>query len=139
MSTNKLAYMKSLRTRMRDNATYSNNLRMAQYSNPEEEAQKSLGVRMPFKHTPELLATMSDLRMWTISYSPTKKNNLQRMQEMHRIQNEFLYMQSNTLGKRIIAGIILWFVVNKLAKKKFLNNGSKDSHDPCFRDTTATL
>ena len=82
---------------------------------------------------------MHDLRLWTVAYSPSKQNNLQRMQEMHRINNEAIYMTSNALYKRIILGIFLWFVVNKLARGKYLNNGAKDSHEVSWRDNTSTL
>ena len=58
---------------------------------------------------------------------------------MHRINNEALYMISDSLYKRIIAGIFLWFFINKIAKRSLLNNGAKDSHEVSFRDNTATL
>ena len=86
-----------------------------------------------------MLCHMHDLRLWTLSYSPSKTNNLQRMQEMHRINNEALYMLSSAMYKRIIFGVFLWFFINKINKKKWLNNGSKDSHEVSWRDNTATL
>ena len=86
-----------------------------------------------------MLCHMHDLRLWTISYAPSKTNNLQRMQELHRINNEALYMLSNAMYKRIIIGVFLYFIINKLAKKRFLNNGSKDSHEVSWRDNTATM
>ena len=41
--------------------------------------------------------------------------------------------------KRIFAAIFLYFLVNKIAKRKLLNEGAKDSHDPNWRDITAHL
>jgi len=37
------------------------------------------------------MAHMHDLRVWTIAYAPSKSNNLQRMQEIHRLNNEMWY------------------------------------------------
>ena len=97
------------------------------------------GLPTSFKNDWSLLCHMHDLRLWTIAYAPSKKNNLIRLQELHRINNEALYMISNSLYKRIIFGAFLWFFINKMAKRKYLNNGAKDSHDVSFRDNTATL
>ncbi len=46
---------------------------------------------VPFKHTWALMAHMHDLRVWTIAYAPSTKNNLQRLQEIHRLNNEMWY------------------------------------------------
>ena len=48
-------------------------------------------------------------------------------------------MISSSLYKRIIAGVFIWFFINKIAKRKYLNNGAKDSHEISYRDNTATL
>ena len=48
-------------------------------------------------------------------------------------------MISNSLYKRVIFGVLLWFFINKMAKNRLLNNGAKDSHDVSFRDTTAHM
>ena len=61
------------------------------------------------------------------------------MQELHRINHEAIYRISNALYKRVIFGIFAYFLINKLAKGKYLNNGSKDSHEISWRDNTATL
>ena len=135
---NKLAYLKSGRQNLRESITYKNNIGMSAFKDRHVEAEK-LGKAVPFKHDWNLLCHMHDLRLWTIAYAPSKQDNMQRMQELHRINNEALYRISNALYKRIFAGIFLFFFINKFAKKRYLNNGAKDSHDVSFRDNTATL
>ena len=44
-----------------------------------------------FEHTWALMAHMHDLRVWTIAYAPSRQNNLQRLQEIHRLNNEMWY------------------------------------------------
>ena len=97
------------------------------------------GQAVPFKHSWAMLSHMHDLRLWTIAYSPSKINNLQRLQELHRINNEALYLIQSSLWKRIILGFFLFMLVNKPLKNKYMNNGSKDSHEVSFRDNTAHL
>ena len=138
MSGNKLAYMKSTRQNLREAVSYRNNISMNRFTDRHRDIEKK-GIAVPFKNSWALLAHMQDLRLWTITYAPSKMNNLQRMQELHRINNEALYMISNSMYKRIIFGVLLWFFINKMAKKRLLNNGAKDSHDVSFRDTTAHM
>ena len=102
------------------------------------DAEKK-GAPIPFKHTFAHLCHMHDLRLWTISYAPSRTNNLKRLQEIHRINTEANYLIADAIWKRILIGAGLWFVINKFAKAKYLNNGAKDSHDISFRDNTATL
>eukprot|EP00352_Strombidinopsis_acuminata_P006656 CAMPEP_0176356044 /NCGR_PEP_ID=MMETSP0126-20121128/13735_1 /TAXON_ID=141414 ORGANISM="Strombidinopsis acuminatum, Strain SPMC142" /NCGR_SAMPLE_ID=MMETSP0126 /ASSEMBLY_ACC=CAM_ASM_000229 /LENGTH=94 /DNA_ID=CAMNT_0017708969 /DNA_START=121 /DNA_END=405 /DNA_ORIENTATION=- len=94
---------------------------------------------MPFKHTWALMAHMHDLRMWTLAYSPSRANNLQRMQEIHRLNAEMNYGISDAIGKRILAMIAFWFFVQKIAHKKYMNQGNFDSHDASWRDTPAHM
>ena len=82
---------------------------------------------------------MHNLRTWTIAYAPSSKDNLKRLQELHRINNEMWYYVSNAMWKRIIAGVFLWFFINKIAKHRFMNNGPKDSHDLGWRDVAAHM
>ena len=135
---NKLAYLKSTRQNVREAVSYQNNMGVGQFTDKYVQAEQR-GRAIPFKHNWNLLCHMHDLRLWTIAHSPGSQNNLQRMQELHRINNEALYMVSNAMWKRIIIGIGLYFFLNKIAKRKYLNNGAKDSHDVSFRDNTATL
>ena len=65
------------------------------------------GQAVPFKHSWAMLSHMHDLRLWTIAYSPSKINNLQRLQELHRINNEALYLIQSSLWKRIILGFFI--------------------------------
>jgi hypothetical protein len=93
---------------------------------------------LEFKHSWANLAHMHDLRVWTIAYAPGK-NNLQRMQEIHRLNNEMWYQVGNAMWKRIIALIFLYFFFTKIAKKRFMNNGSKDSHEANYREAPAHM
>ena len=97
------------------------------------------GAKVPFKHTYATLKQMHDLRVWTICYAPSTTNNLKRLQELHRINSEMWYYVSDAMWKRIIAGVFLWFFITKIAKKRFMNNGAKDSHDFGWRDVTAHM
>ena len=81
---------------------------------------------------------MHDLRLWTIAFAPSKQNNLRRLQELHRINNEAIYLINRAIGKRILVAIFLYFLINKIAKHK-INHGAKDSHDTNWRDNTSTL
>ena len=47
------------------------------------------------------------------------------------------YQVGQGLWKRIIAMVFMWFFFTKIAKKRYMNNGAKDSHDISLRDTTA--
>ena len=85
------------------------------------------------------MSHMHDLRVWTIAYAPSTKSNMQRMQEIHRLNNEMWYGVANAMWKRIIVMVFLWFGICKLGKHKFLNQGMKDSHDASYRDTTAHM
>ena len=134
----RLSHLKSTRTNLREAVSYQNNIGMEAFKDKKIEGQKA-GVKIPFKNNWAMLCHMHDLRLWTITYAPSMKNNMQRMQEIHRINNEALYMIQNSLYKRILFGIFIWFFINKMAKRKYLNNGAKDSHEVSFRDNTATL
>lgn len=94
---------------------------------------------MPFRHDWKTLAHMHDLRLWTIAYAPSYHNNLQRLQELHRLNNEMWYMVSQVLWRRVVILTILWFLVNKIFKRRLLNQGQWDSHDASYRDTTAHM
>ena len=73
------------------------------------------------------MAHMHDLRVWTLAYAPTQKNNLQRMQEIHQLNNEMWYMVQNSLWKRVIVGIVLWIFVTRVAKDRYMNHGMFDT------------
>ena len=135
---NKLSFMKTRQAKALESVRYVTNIKPAGFVDRYSDREQK-GLPVQFKHSWAMIAHMNDLRMWTLAYAPTQKNGLQRMQEMHRLNNEAIYLVQDALWKRIIVGVFLWFLVNKIAKKRFLNNGAKDSHDGSFRDTTATL
>ena len=135
---NKLKIFKSRRQNFREAVTINNNTGQHEFKDLYIEAEKQ-GTKIPFKHSFAMLCHMHDLRLWTISYAPSRTNNLQRLQELHRINDEALYLMQRALGQRIIAGIFLWFLICKIGKNTWLNERSKDSHDVSFRDNVATL
>ena len=90
-----------------------------------------------FKHSWATMAHMHDLRVWTIAYAPGKRNNLQRLQEIHRLNNEMWYQVSQALYKRIFAMIFLWFFFTKIAKQRFMTVQAKDSHETSMADHPA--
>ena len=136
--SNKLAFMKSTKQNLRESVSFANNINQAVFQDKHIALEKK-GIAVGFKHSFAHLCHMHDLRLWTITYAPSKTGNLQRLQELHRINNEANYLISTALYKRVIFGIFLWFLINKVAKGKYLNNGSKDSHEVSFRDNTAHL
>ena len=73
-----------------------------------------------------MLAHMHDLRLWTIAYAPSSHNNLQRLQELHMLNQEMWYMYSNALWKRIIALVVFFYYVSKVRKDKYMNHGNFD-------------
>ena len=135
---NKLSHLRSARQNLQRSSSYVNNIGQSPFNDKLRDSEEK-GLRIPFKINWATLCHMHELRLWTITYAPSSQNNLQRLQEMHRINNEALYMISNSLYKRVIFGTILFFTISKLAKKQYLNDRSKDSHDVSFRDNTATL
>jgi hypothetical protein len=70
---------------------------------------------------------MHDLRVWTLAYAPSRINNLQRLQEIHQLNNEMWYLVSSALWKRILVLFVFWFLTTKIYKKKFMNQGNFDS------------
>jgi hypothetical protein len=70
---------------------------------------------------------MHDLRVWTLAYAPSKHNNLQRLQEIHLLNNEMWYMISNAMWKRIIGMIVFFFLTTRIFKERYMNQGNFDS------------
>ena len=82
---------------------------------------------------------MHDLRIWTITYAPSTKDNMRRLQEIHYLNQEMWYMVYRSLWKRLLVGIALWFFINRFASKRYLKKYNNDSHDAHWRDTTAHM
>lgn len=70
----------------RSSMRMQNNVRASQF---EDKLLKQKSVE--FKHTWAMMSHMHDLRVWTLTYAPSRQNNLQRMQEIHRLNNEMWY------------------------------------------------
>ena len=99
---------------MRDFLTMSNSYRQHEFKDKiiESEIPK-------FKHSWTMMAHMHDLRVWTLAYAPSTKNNLQRLQEIHRLNAEMWYGVSQSIYKRIFVLIAFYFFVNKIAKERY--------------------
>ena len=82
---------------------------------------------------------MHDLRMWVLAYAPARFGNMQKLQEIYRLNAEMNYLIQEALWKRFLAGVALWFLMNKIFKNKFVNRGKKDSHEAGYRDTVAHI
>jgi hypothetical protein len=94
-------------------------------------------MKAPFRHDWNILAHMHDLRVWTLCYAPQRINNLERLQEIHHLNNEMWYMVSSAMWKRIMAMIVIWFFVTRVAHKRYMNQGMFDTHDAQYRDAPA--
>ena len=132
-------YLKSNYRNFRDYLRPVNHKRQAIYNDKFLEPQKQFGEKIPFKHDLRMMAHMHDLRMWTIAYAPANHGNLQRLQEIHRLNNEFNYLWVNALYKRILIGIVAYFLIVKIFKKRYANKGAEDSHEISWRDTSAII
>ena len=131
----KLSIFKNTRQNFRNYIAPSRNLRQAEYN--DRFLQK--GEKVPFKHDWALMAHMHDLRVWTLAYSASRVNNLQRLQEIHRLNAEMNYQISHAMWKRALYLIAFWFLVNKIRPGRYLNQGMFDSHDTNWRETPATM
>ena len=119
----KLKFLKSNKHIFRDTCRISNSYRQANYV----DYFLREGEKAPFRHDWKILAHMHDLRLWTIAYAPQRLNNVQRLQELHLLNNEMWYMVSQALWRRVFFMIVGWFLVTKFFKKKFMNQGNFDS------------
>merc|ERR1712031_79048 len=122
----KLSYMKS-----------STQNFLEYFRQPTFEDKFLANKAVEFKHSWSQLAHMHDLRLWTITYAPMKKNNLQRLQEVHYLNQEMWYQTYNALWKRFFAGIALWFFVTRVKGSTYMKRRENDSHDAHWRDTAA--
>lgn len=94
---------------------------------------------MEFKHTWINMSHMHDLRVWTLAYAPGRKNNIRRVQEIHLLNQEMWYQVYRSLWTRLLIVIPLWFFINRVAKGTFMKKQNNDSHDACYRMTTAHM
>jgi hypothetical protein len=113
----KLAYLKPARLNWRNWLKASNSHRQHVY----EDKFLTDNRKLPFAHQWSLMGHMHDLRVWTIAYAPSNRNNLRRMQEIHRLNAEMWYNVSEAIWRRIFVMIAFWFLVVKVFKGKYLN------------------
>ena len=132
----KLRYLKTPRQNARDLVKYGNNAKQARY---QDTFLSTPARKVPFEHNWSLMAHMHDLRVWTLAYAPGNANNLQRLQEVHRLNNEMWYQISKSIWHRFFYLVAFWFAINKLFKHKYMNRGAIDSHDPNFRESPAHM
>lgn len=119
----KLTYLKSTKQSLRDFTRLSRSYRQPTF----EDKFLAPGAKVPFRHDWAVLAHMHDLRVWTLAYAPSRLNNLQRLQEIHKLNNEMWYMVSSSLWKRVLIMAALWIFVTRFAKHKYMNQGMFDS------------
>lgn len=119
----KLAFLKNQKLAIRDTLRISKNYRQVAY----KDRFLQPGEKVAFKHNWNILAHMHDLRVWTIAYAPSRLNNLQRLQEIHHLNNEMWYQVSSAMWKRVLIMIILWIIVTRVSKNKYMNQGMFDS------------
>ena len=119
----KLQFLKSKRIALRDTMRLSNSYRQTAYKDKFLQP----GEKVPFRHDWKIMAHMHDLRVWTLAYAPSRHNNLQRLQEIHLLNQEMWYQISSAMWKRVLIMIALWLFINRFAKDRYLNQGMFDS------------
>ena len=119
----KVSFLKNQRLAIRDTLRISRNYRQAKY----QDKFLQPGEKIPFRHDWKIMAHMHDLRVWTIAYAPSRINNLQRLQEIHLLNQEMWYQVSSAMWKRIIVMIGIWIFVTRIAKARYMNQGMFDS------------
>lgn len=85
------------------------------------------------------MAHMHELRVWAITYAPGNKNNIQRLQEIHLLNQEMWYGAYRAMWSRILVAIPLWFLITRIFKDKWMKKNNTDSHDASYRDVTAHM
>ena len=130
---NKLGYTKT------GTQKFKEFLRPSKYFYQPEFEDKFLKTGAKFKHTWGQMAHMHDLRVWTITYAPGNKNNLQRMQELHLLNQEMWYKVYRAIWTRLLIAIPLWFFLTRVAKDRYMKKNMVDSHDTNYRNVTATM
>ena len=113
--SSKLAYMKT------STQNFKEFLRPSKYLYQPTFEDKFLANGPPkFAHTWAQMAHMHDMRLWTIAYAPGKKQNIQRLQEIHLLNNEMWYQVYRAHWTRVLWGIPLWFLVTRIFKHRFM-------------------
>mmetsp|Transcript_3225 Transcript_3225/g.3849 ORF Transcript_3225/g.3849 Transcript_3225/m.3849 type:complete len:138 (-) Transcript_3225:29-442(-) len=96
---------------------------------------KAIDQKFSFKHSGALLSKMADLRYWTIYYAPHYANPLRRLQEVHKIDSEFSYIQYRIIWRRVLPLVIaITFFTRVVFKKRLLNKGEDDAYEMTWRD-----
>lgn len=85
------------------------------------------------------MAHMHDLRVWCITYAPANKGNMEKLQEIHKLNAEMWYIYFRGLCYRLAVATFLLFFLNRFGKDRFLKKHMTDSHDACFREVMAIL
>ena len=130
---NKLAYMKGGLQRAKEA------VRPTRYMKQKSFEDKMLSTGIQFKHPWAQMAHMHDLRVWTLAYAPARKGNVQRLQELHLLNQEMWYLKYMAMWKRVFIGIGLWFFVTRVQGSKYMKKYNNDSHDAHWRDTAAHM
>ena len=129
----KLSYMKSSMQNFREL------IRPARYGNQVAFKDKFIENKtVEFKHTWAQMAHMHDLRVWTLTYAPSRVNNMRRLQEIHMLNQEMWYNVYMALWERTFALIAFFFFVTRI-RKGYMKKYNNDSHDAHWRDTAAHM
>jgi len=129
----KLRYMKT------PTQSFREFLRPTKYLYQPKFEDKILKVGPRFQHTWAQMAHMHDLRVWVLTYAPANKGNIQKLQEIHKLNSEMWYQYFSALCWRVVIAIPLLILLTRFGKHRFIKNYNTDSHDACFREVVAHM
>ncbi|CAI2382593.1 unnamed protein product [Moneuplotes crassus] len=132
MKLDRHQHLKANRERIRDWFRLWRHSRAPGYVDHSKDAS---GREYGFGHSAYVLSKMNDLRMWTITFAPNNAQPLQRVQEMHKINSEFQYIQYRIQWRRVLPLIIgIGFFSRVVFKNTLLNKGEDDVFEMSWRD-----
>ena len=81
---------------------------------------------------------MLDLRHWNIAYSPSFRNSFNRLEEIHRLHNEYAFLLSKGYFNLLWISTICIFLMYKAATSwGAVPYGNQDSLEISYRDVHA--
>ena len=98
---------------------FKESIRPARYTSQPKFEDKVLKHGLKFEHSWTNLAHMHDLRVWYVAYAPGRLYNIQRLQELHHLNNEMWYQISNALWKRTLIAMFIFFWTTRISKDKY--------------------
>ena len=128
--SNRVGFLKSSTER------FMQSLRPQAYLKQPTFEDRFLKAGPQFKHSFQQLRHMHDLRLWTSTYAPLKKDCVARQTEMAHLNEEMYYLVANAMWKRILFMILFFFWTTRIRKDKYMKKYNTDTHDAHWRDTT---